>query len=169
MIPIPPRILVRLSSVLGILKKTYGSLCESGQTNQPPMISTPIERSACWYFFWNLFWIWFRSLTVLNITFTITWRQVLRSIKDNITEEVLLNEINEIIRLPMYADRIRSDSKAAANLTRRRWWAGTRLEKIIFTLTETEVSSSTTLPYRVYVSALHKRKSGVTKHFNTGW
>lgn len=32
--------------------------------------------------------------------------QVMRSIKDNITEEVLLNEIAEIVRLPMYADRI---------------------------------------------------------------
>jgi mRNA-capping enzyme len=41
-----------------------------------------------------------------------TFRKVLRSIKDNITEEVLLNEIYEIIRLPMYADRIRNDSKA---------------------------------------------------------
>lgn len=39
-------------------------------------------------------------------------KQVMRSIKDNITEDVLLNEINEIIRLPMYADRIRNDSKA---------------------------------------------------------
>ncbi|KAL8121500.1 uncharacterized protein LOC141659111 [Apium graveolens] len=48
-----------------------------------------------------------------------TYRKVLRSIKDNITEEVLLNEINEIICLPMYADRIRSDSKAA-NSSRRR-------------------------------------------------
>lgn len=39
-------------------------------------------------------------------------KQVMRSIRDNITEEVLLNEIYEIIRLPMYADRIRNDSKA---------------------------------------------------------
>lgn len=49
--------------------------------------------------------------------------QVLQSINDNITEDVLLNEIYEIIRLPMYADRIRSDSKAAqqhANAGRRR-------------------------------------------------
>lgn len=30
----------------------------------------------------------------------------MRSITDNITEEVLLNEIGEIIGLPMYADRI---------------------------------------------------------------
>lgn len=45
--------------------------------------------------------------------------KVLRSIKDNITEEVLLNEIDEIIRLPMYADRIRSDSKAANSARRR--------------------------------------------------
>ncbi|XP_031276098.1 mRNA-capping enzyme [Pistacia vera] len=40
-----------------------------------------------------------------------TYRKVMRSITDNITEDVLLNEINEIIRLPMYADRIRNDSK----------------------------------------------------------
>ncbi|MED6163284.1 hypothetical protein PIB30_078383 [Stylosanthes scabra] len=46
---------------------------------------------------------------------------VMRSIKDNITEEDLLNEINEIIRLPMYADRIKADSKATqhANMARR--------------------------------------------------
>ncbi|XP_068646312.1 uncharacterized protein [Aristolochia californica] len=41
-----------------------------------------------------------------------TYRKVMRSIKDNITEEDLLKEIGEIVRLPMYADRIRSDSKA---------------------------------------------------------
>ncbi|XP_021753647.1 mRNA-capping enzyme-like isoform X2 [Chenopodium quinoa] len=41
-----------------------------------------------------------------------TYRKVMKSIKDNITEEVLLNEIGEIIRLPMYADRIQSDSRA---------------------------------------------------------
>ncbi|XP_024027932.1 mRNA-capping enzyme isoform X1 [Morus notabilis] len=52
-----------------------------------------------------------------------TYKKVMRSIRDNITEEVLLNEISEIIRLPMYADRIRNDSKAAhqhANSGRRR-------------------------------------------------
>ncbi|KAG4123787.1 hypothetical protein ERO13_D11G347600v2 [Gossypium hirsutum] len=43
-----------------------------------------------------------------------TFKKVMRSIKDNITDEILLNEINEIIRLPMYADRIRMDSKASA-------------------------------------------------------
>ncbi|XP_077225488.1 uncharacterized protein LOC143858668 [Tasmannia lanceolata] len=41
-----------------------------------------------------------------------TYRKVMRSIKDNITEEVLLNEINEIVCLPMYADRIHNESKA---------------------------------------------------------
>ncbi|KAK4281148.1 hypothetical protein QN277_012673 [Acacia crassicarpa] len=41
-----------------------------------------------------------------------TYRKVMRSIKDNITEEVVLNEINEIIRLPLYADRIARDIKA---------------------------------------------------------
>ncbi|XP_071723071.1 uncharacterized protein [Rutidosis leptorrhynchoides] len=40
-----------------------------------------------------------------------TYRKVMRSIKDNITEEVLLGEIHEIIQLPMYADRIKQDSK----------------------------------------------------------
>ncbi|XP_048138695.1 mRNA-capping enzyme-like [Rhodamnia argentea] len=49
-----------------------------------------------------------------------TYRKVMRSIKDNITEEILLGEINEIIRLPMYADRIRNESKAHMNSARRR-------------------------------------------------
>ncbi|KAJ1411281.1 Nucleic acid-binding, OB-fold [Sesbania bispinosa] len=51
-----------------------------------------------------------------------TYKKVMRSIRDNITEDDLLNEINEIIRLPMYADRIRMDSKANqhANVARRR-------------------------------------------------
>nr|TKR90180.1 hypothetical protein D5086_0000235600 [Populus alba] len=40
-----------------------------------------------------------------------TYEKVMRSIKDNITEDVLSNEIYEIIRLPMYADRIRIESK----------------------------------------------------------
>ncbi|XP_010553078.1 PREDICTED: mRNA-capping enzyme-like isoform X2 [Tarenaya hassleriana] len=42
-----------------------------------------------------------------------TYRKVMRSIRDNITEDVLLQEIREIIQLPMYADRIQMDSKAA--------------------------------------------------------
>ncbi|KAL3010327.1 hypothetical protein AAZX31_07G135700 [Glycine max] len=51
-----------------------------------------------------------------------TYRKVMRSIRDNITEDVLLNEINEIICLPLYADRIRIDSKAHihTNMARRR-------------------------------------------------
>ncbi|KAI5663666.1 hypothetical protein M9H77_22989 [Catharanthus roseus] len=40
-----------------------------------------------------------------------TYKKVMRSIKDNITEEILLAEINETIQLPMYADRIQKDSK----------------------------------------------------------
>ncbi|KAH6798383.1 mRNA capping enzyme family protein [Perilla frutescens var. frutescens] len=48
-----------------------------------------------------------------------TYRKVMRSIKDNITEDVLLNEIHEIIRLPMYADRILNESKVH-NASRRR-------------------------------------------------
>ncbi|CAJ2670676.1 unnamed protein product [Trifolium pratense] len=51
-----------------------------------------------------------------------TYKKVMRSIRDNITEDVLLTEINEIIRLPMYADRIRNDSKGHHhnNMARRR-------------------------------------------------
>ncbi|XP_068338757.1 uncharacterized protein [Pyrus communis] len=41
-----------------------------------------------------------------------TYKKVMRSINDNITEQVLLKEIEEIVRLPMYADRIRNDIKA---------------------------------------------------------
>ncbi|KAK9755552.1 hypothetical protein RND81_01G034000 [Saponaria officinalis] len=41
-----------------------------------------------------------------------TYRKVMKSIKDNITEDVLLNDINEIICLPMYAERIRIDSRS---------------------------------------------------------
>eukprot|EP00268_Persea_americana_P003355 TRINITY_DN1101_c0_g1_i10.p1 TRINITY_DN1101_c0_g1~~TRINITY_DN1101_c0_g1_i10.p1 ORF type:complete len:193 (-),score=35.39 TRINITY_DN1101_c0_g1_i10:607-1155(-) len=41
-----------------------------------------------------------------------TYKKVMRSIEDNITEEVVLDEIQEIISLPMYADRINSDSRA---------------------------------------------------------
>ncbi|KAJ7950192.1 mRNA-capping enzyme [Quillaja saponaria] len=51
-----------------------------------------------------------------------TYKKVMRSIKDNITQEVLLDEIHEIIHLPMYADRIKNDSKAHqhTNSARRR-------------------------------------------------
>ncbi|KAG6640172.1 hypothetical protein I3843_10G146200 [Carya illinoinensis] len=51
-----------------------------------------------------------------------TYKKVMRSIRDNITQEVLLDEIKEIIRLPMYADRIRNDSKPHqhSNSARRR-------------------------------------------------
>ncbi|KAB2600508.1 mRNA-capping enzyme-like [Pyrus ussuriensis x Pyrus communis] len=41
-----------------------------------------------------------------------TYKKVMRSINDNITEEVLLEKIEEIVRLPMYADRIRNDIRA---------------------------------------------------------
>eukprot|EP00268_Persea_americana_P003358 TRINITY_DN1101_c0_g1_i13.p1 TRINITY_DN1101_c0_g1~~TRINITY_DN1101_c0_g1_i13.p1 ORF type:complete len:535 (-),score=102.57 TRINITY_DN1101_c0_g1_i13:443-2047(-) len=40
-----------------------------------------------------------------------TYNKVKRSIKDNITEEVVLTEIKEIVSLPMYADRINNDKK----------------------------------------------------------
>ncbi|XP_052623183.1 uncharacterized protein LOC111886388 isoform X2 [Lactuca sativa] len=50
----------------------------------------------------------------------ITFKKVLRSIKDNITEEVVLNEINDIIRLPMYADRIETDCRTFEKNGRRK-------------------------------------------------
>ncbi|XP_022868067.1 uncharacterized protein LOC111387717 [Olea europaea var. sylvestris] len=49
-----------------------------------------------------------------------TYKKVMRSIRDNITEEVVLDEINEIIRLPMYADRIQNESKAHQHLNSSR-------------------------------------------------
>jgi mRNA-capping enzyme len=68
-------------------------------------------------------WVWIRTRTdkATPNDFN-TYKKVMRSIRDNITEEVLLNEIHEIIRLPMYADRIRTESKAHhhSNSVRRR-------------------------------------------------
>lgn len=40
----------------------------------------------------------------------------MRSIEDNITEEVLLGEIEEIICLPMYAERIKQEQKMQQKL-----------------------------------------------------
>ncbi|KAK6944694.1 mRNA capping enzyme, adenylation domain [Dillenia turbinata] len=48
-----------------------------------------------------------------------TYRKVMQSIRDNITEDILLSEIHSIIQLPMYKDRIQRESKAA-NMARRR-------------------------------------------------
>ncbi|XP_071715745.1 uncharacterized protein [Rutidosis leptorrhynchoides] len=50
----------------------------------------------------------------------ITFKKVKRSIKDNITEEVVLNEIQDIIRLPMYVDRIKNDCKTFEKNGRRK-------------------------------------------------
>ncbi|KAA3464851.1 mRNA-capping enzyme [Gossypium australe] len=69
-------------------------------------------------------WVYMRIRTDKSTPNDInTYRKVMQSINDNITEEILLNEINEIIRLPMYADRIRMDSKAHlhTNSARRRF------------------------------------------------
>lgn len=62
---------------------------------------------------WKAFWTVFVNFLT----------QVMRSIKDNITEDVLLNEINQIIRLPLYADRIQRDIKAHQHMIslRRKW------------------------------------------------
>lgn len=38
-----------------------------------------------------------------------TYRKVMRSITDNITQEKLIHEVSEITRLPKYADRIARD------------------------------------------------------------
>ncbi|EEE51857.1 hypothetical protein OsJ_33380 [Oryza sativa Japonica Group] len=48
-----------------------------------------------------------------------TYRKVMRSITDNITEEKLLEEIHEITRLPMYADRIKQAQAKMAQHRRR--------------------------------------------------
>ncbi|TYJ50945.1 hypothetical protein E1A91_A01G245000v1 [Gossypium mustelinum] len=68
-------------------------------------------------------WVYMRIRTDKSTPNDInTYRKVMQSINNNITEEILLNEINEIIRLPIYADRIRMDSKAHlhTNSARRR-------------------------------------------------
>ena len=59
-------------------------------------------------------------LSVLGFSRLHNLLQVMRSIRDNITEDDLLNEIYEIIRLPMYADRIKAENKANqhANMAR---------------------------------------------------
>ncbi|CAN6441246.1 unnamed protein product [Victoria cruziana] len=49
-----------------------------------------------------------------------TYIKVKKSIEDNITQAVLLNEIDEIIKLPMYADRIAKESQAHHHHGRRR-------------------------------------------------
>jgi hypothetical protein len=50
------------------------------------------------------------------LTIYLHYLQVMRSITDNITEEKLLEEIDEIRRLPMYADRIK---QAQATMTQQ--------------------------------------------------
>ncbi|XP_028787399.1 mRNA-capping enzyme-like [Neltuma alba] len=58
-------------------------------------------------------WVYMRTRTDKSTPNDVnTYKKVMRSIKDNITQDILLNEIYEIIRLPMYADRIKNDSKA---------------------------------------------------------
>lgn len=49
-----------------------------------------------------------------------TFKKVMRSINDNITEEVVLNDISEIVRLPMYAERIRKDCRAFVKTAQRK-------------------------------------------------
>lgn len=63
-----------------------------------------------------------------------TYKKVMRSIKDNITEEILLGEINETIKLPMYADRIQKDSKPHhhINSARRRWLVSGRQDGVSY-------------------------------------
>ncbi|MCO5554041.1 hypothetical protein L7F22_007567 [Adiantum nelumboides] len=43
-----------------------------------------------------------------------TYRKVMESIEDNITEEVLLSEIHEILHLPMYRERIQQEQRKIA-------------------------------------------------------
>ncbi|KAL5999528.1 hypothetical protein ACLOJK_037813 [Asimina triloba] len=51
----------------------------------------------------------YAEMNSVDFLFEFVAMKVMRSIKDNITEEVLLKEIHEIICLPMYADRTRID------------------------------------------------------------
>jgi len=46
--------------------------------------------------------------------------QVMGSIQDNITDEVLLEEINEIIRLPLYTQHMARDQQEAAQAAHAR-------------------------------------------------
>ncbi|XP_020524223.1 mRNA-capping enzyme isoform X2 [Amborella trichopoda] len=48
-----------------------------------------------------------------------TYTKVMQSIQDNITEEEVLDEITEIIRLPMYAERISRESQAHQHARRK--------------------------------------------------
>uniref|UniRef100_A0A803KTR5 mRNA guanylyltransferase n=1 Tax=Chenopodium quinoa TaxID=63459 RepID=A0A803KTR5_CHEQI len=58
-------------------------------------------------------WLYMRTRTdKLTPNEFSTYKKVMRSIDDNITQDVLLNEIGEIIRLPMYANRIKNDTIA---------------------------------------------------------
>ncbi|XP_075087261.1 uncharacterized protein LOC107766842 isoform X3 [Nicotiana tabacum] len=71
----------------------------------------------------NQEWVWMRTRIDKGTPNDYnTYRKVLRSITDNITEEVLLNEISEIILLPIYVEGIQNDSKAHhhSGLVRRR-------------------------------------------------
>lgn len=49
-----------------------------------------------------------------------TYKKVMRSIYDNITEEVILEQMNQITGLPLYVDRIRNDCRAFMKNARRK-------------------------------------------------
>ncbi|PNY06317.1 mRNA-capping enzyme, partial [Trifolium pratense] len=101
-------------------KGAPGNLVCPRDGSDPSLYSGKIIE--CTWDFDNLEWIFLRIRTDKSTPNEFnTYRKVMRSIKDNITEEDLLNEINEIIRLPMYADRIKTDSKATqhANAAKR--------------------------------------------------
>ncbi|KAF3638817.1 putative pentatricopeptide repeat-containing protein, chloroplastic-like [Capsicum annuum] len=67
----------------------------------------------------NETWVWMRTRVDKGTPNDYnTYRKVMRSITDNITEQVLLNEIAEIIELPMYAVRIQS-ADTQAHVRRR--------------------------------------------------
>ncbi|PRQ19266.1 putative mRNA (guanine-N(7)-)-methyltransferase [Rosa chinensis] len=58
-------------------------------------------------------WVYMRTRTDKSAPNDInTHDKIMQSIKDNITEDVLLNEIYKTIRLPIYVHRIQKDSKA---------------------------------------------------------
>ncbi|WRX34070.1 mRNA capping enzyme [Theobroma cacao] len=96
----------------GRKKLMEGNRVEFRDVSDPPSSFSGKIIECCWDPDQHV-WIYMRIRTDKSTPNDFnTFKKVKRSIKDNITDEILLNEINESIRLPMYADRIKIDSKA---------------------------------------------------------
>ncbi|XP_021277196.1 mRNA-capping enzyme-like [Herrania umbratica] len=96
----------------GRKKLMEGNRVEFRYVSDPPCSFSGKIIECCWDPDQHV-WIYMRIRTDKSTPNDFnTFKKVKRSMEDNITEEILLNEIKEIIRLPMYADRIKIDSKA---------------------------------------------------------